>query len=98
MVFSIKLSPLFGILVFIPSVMSTIGLLQARNKFCAAYGLASRQNVSLNLGVTIQVEDEISQRKDRNKAFNIIFQSIVYSIFVTILTIISGFILLQMVL
>jgi hypothetical protein len=97
LIYSIKLAPIFGILVFIPAIISTIGLLQARKKFCAAYGLAHEQNVSLKLGVTRQVEDEISRRKDRNKALRIIFQSVVYAFIITILTLVVGVITSQLV-
>ena len=53
---SIEISPLVGVLIFIPAEMSTIGLLQARNKFCAAYGLGKVQNVTSRLGMTSNIE------------------------------------------
>jgi hypothetical protein len=96
LVYSINIPSIVGILVFIPAEMFTIGLLQARKKFCAAYGLAHQQNVSLKLGVTQQIENEDSRRKDRNKAFGIIFQSILYALIITILTLISGIIIPQL--
>ena len=96
LVYTIKLTPIYGIIVFIPAIMTTVGILQARRKFCAAYGLAHQQNVSLKLGVTQQVEDEQSRRKDRNKALKIIFESVVYALIITILTIITGIISSQL--
>jgi hypothetical protein len=77
--------------------MSAVGLLQARNNFCAAYGLAKRQNVTLSLGLTTKVEDVSSQKKDRNKALKIIFQSTIIAIGVTVLTVVVGIIVSQLV-
>jgi hypothetical protein len=93
LVYFIKLDPLFGLIVFIPAEMTTIGLIQARNKFCAAYGLTHQQNVSSRLGLTIKVEDEISQRKDWNKAVNMIFQSLITALIITVLTVLGGIII-----
>lgn len=96
LVYSIKLDPLFGLIVFIPAEMTTIGLIQARNKFCAAYGLTRQQNVSSRLGLTIKVKDENSQREDRNKAVKIIFQSFIIALIITVLTVLGGIIIAQM--
>ncbi len=95
LIYYIKLDPLFGVIIFIPAEISSIGLIQAKNKFCAAYGLAHQQNISSNLGLTIKIEDRVSQREDRNKAIKIIFQSLGISIIITIFTIIIGIIIGQ---
>jgi hypothetical protein len=91
------LDVLLGVFVFLPAVMSAVGLLQARNKFCAAYGLAKHQNVTLSLGVTTKIEDLSDQKKDRKKALNIIFQSTIIALGITILTVIVGIIVSQFV-
>ncbi|MHA2227116.1 MAG: hypothetical protein ACXAC8_18010 [Candidatus Hodarchaeales archaeon] len=93
LVYSLKLDPLFGLIVFIPAEMTTIGLIQARNKFCAAYGFTRQQNVSSRLGLTIKVEDENSHREDRNKAVKIIFQSFIIASIITVLTVLGGIII-----
>ncbi|MFX0185263.1 MAG: hypothetical protein ACFE95_19445 [Candidatus Hodarchaeota archaeon] len=90
LIYSIKLNPFYGVIIFIPAEMTTIGLIQARNKFCAAYGLTHQQNVSSSLGLTIKIKDETSQREDRNKALKIIFQSLIFAGAITVLTIIGG--------
>ena len=95
LIFSIELNPLFGVLVFIPAEVFTVGFLQARKKFCAAYGLTHRQNVASPLGVTLKIEDEASHKKDRNKALLIIIQSIIYAGIITILVSLFGLILYQ---
>jgi hypothetical protein len=89
-VFNMNLDPLFGILLSFPAFMSSIGFIQARQKFCAAYGLGKRYNVSSNLGVTINVENKELQIKDRNKAFWIIIQSIIISLIIAFIVIIGG--------
>ncbi|MFX0013389.1 MAG: hypothetical protein ACFFB2_02010 [Promethearchaeota archaeon] len=96
LIYSIKLDPLFGVIIFIPAEMTTIGLIQARSKFCAAYGLTHQQNVSSSLGLTIKIEDEVSQREDRNKAIKIVFQSLIIALIITVFTIIGGIIIRQM--
>jgi len=52
-----------------------------------------QQNVSSRLGLTIKVEDEISQRKDWNKAVNMIFQSLIAALIITVLTVLGGIII-----
>lgn len=95
LIYSIQLDPFFGVIIFIPAEMATIGFIQARKKFCAAYGLTRQQNVSSNLGLTIKIEDVSAQRDDRNKAFKIVFQSLVIALAITALTIIVGIVVAQ---
>ncbi|MFX0207054.1 MAG: hypothetical protein ACFFDT_13785 [Candidatus Hodarchaeota archaeon] len=95
LIYSIRLDPFFGVIIFIPAEMSTIGLIQARNKFCAAYGLTKQQNVSSSLGLTIKIKDEIFHREDRNKALKVIFQSLIFAGAITVLTIIGGIVVAQ---
>ena len=90
LVYLIGLDILFGALVFLPAEMSAVGLLQARNKFCAAYGLTKQQNVSSSLGLTLKIEDISNQKKDRNKALKIVFQSTIIAIGIAVLTVILG--------
>lgn len=97
LVYLIGLDIIVGVFVFLPAVMSAVGLLQARNQFCAAYGLAKQQNVTLSLGVTTKIEDVSSQKKDRNKALRIIFQSTIIAVGIALLTVISGIIVSQLV-
>ena len=95
LVYLIGLETILGALVFLPAVMSAVGLLQARNKFCAAYGFAKRQNVTLSLGTTTKVEDISSQKKDRNKAVRIVLQSTIIAVGIAFLTVILGIIVSQ---
>ncbi|MFX0084786.1 MAG: hypothetical protein ACFFAU_03855 [Candidatus Hodarchaeota archaeon] len=95
LVLALKLNPLFGVIVFIPAEMACIGLIQARTKFCAAYGLTHQQNVSAYFGVTKKIEDEVSRVEDRNKALKIILQSLLIAIIITVLAIFVGIIGIQ---
>jgi predicted nucleic acid-binding Zn ribbon protein len=90
LVYSIELDILFGVLIFLPAVMSAVGLLQARNKFCAAYGLTKQQNVSTSLGLTLKIEDLSNQKKDRNKAIKIVMQSILIAVTISLVSILGG--------
>jgi hypothetical protein len=95
LVYLIGLDVLVGVLIFLPAEMSAIGLLQARNKFCAAYGFTKQQNVSSSLGITLKIEDKSNQKEDRNKAIKIVFESVVIAMSITILAIIGGIIVAQ---
>jgi hypothetical protein len=97
LVYLIGLDIILGVFVFLPAVISAVGLLQARNRFCAAYGLAKQQNVTLSLGTTTKIEDISSQKKDRNKALKLLFQSTIIAIGIALLTVIAGIIVSQLV-
>ncbi len=57
-------------LVAIPLAISAIGFLQARFRFCAAYGAAGVRNFG-PLGSTERVADAAARRADRSKAIAI---------------------------
>lgn len=92
-IYTIKLEPVIGLGLFIPAFMGSIGLIQARNKFCAAYGLAKKYNVSSNLGVILHVEDVVHQKRDRNKALIIVIQSILIATVISLVSVIIGIII-----
>jgi len=60
---------------FFPLLDSAIGFIQARNKFCLAYGLAG----TFNFGKISEMEkvfDAESKKSDRKKALSILIQAI----------------------
>ena len=59
---------------FFPLFVSAIGFIQARNKFCLAYGLAGTFNFG-KMGDMERVFDAESKRTDRKKALAILFQA-----------------------
>lgn len=58
-------------LVAVPLAGGATGLLQARFRFCAAYGVAGLRNFGA-LGRAERVEDRAARRADRNRALAII--------------------------
>ena len=60
--------------VFFPLLVSAIGFIQARNKFCLAYGLAGTFNFG-KIGDMERVFDAESKKSDRRKALGILIQS-----------------------
>ena len=60
--------------VFFPLFVSAIGFIQARNKFCLAYGLAGTLNFG-KIGDMERVFDADSKKSDRRKAVAILIQS-----------------------
>jgi hypothetical protein len=60
--------------VFFPLFVSAIGFIQARSKFCLAYGLAGTFNFG-KIGDMERVFDAESKKSDRRKALSILIQS-----------------------
>lgn len=60
--------------VFFPLFVSAVGFIQARNKFCLAYGLAGTFNFG-KIGDMQRVFDTESKKLDRRKALLILIQS-----------------------
>jgi hypothetical protein len=89
-IYFFNLEPLIGSLLFIPAMMGAIGLIQARKKFCAAYGFSKVYNVASDLGLTIKVEDDSAQKKDQKKALIIVIQSFLVSAVIAIVSIAIG--------
>ncbi|MBU1095886.1 MAG: hypothetical protein KKB34_05330 [Bacteroidetes bacterium] len=66
-------------LTFIPAVISAIGFLQARMRFCAYYGLAEMFNYD-SLGKSNKVNNNEFVRKDKKRARQIIYYSVLIGI------------------
>ncbi|WP_455142901.1 hypothetical protein [Candidatus Hodarchaeum mangrovi] len=88
-------SPLWGILIFPPSLIMTIGFVQARERFCAAFGLTNRYNLTDKLHLTLEVTDEDSKKRDRIKSYWIILKSTLYALAISTSAIIISFILVN---
>ena len=67
---------------FFPLFVSAIGFIQARNKFCLAYGLAGTFNFG-KMGDMERVFDAESKRTDRKKALTILVQAAIIAGVVT---------------
>ena len=70
--------------IFFPLFVSAIGFIQARNKFCMAYGLAGTFNFG-KIGDMERVFDAESKKIDRRKALLIVVQSALIAALVTAL-------------
>ena len=74
-------------LTFIPAVISAIGFLQARMRFCAYYGLAEMFNYD-SLGKSNKVNNNEFVRKDKKRARQIIYYSVLIGIGVGLIAVI----------
>lgn len=74
--------------VFLPLMVWSIGLVQARNRFCIAFGLAGTFNFG-RLGSTSQVIDPEFRKADQRTVLKIAALSITYAFAATV-----GFVLL----
>jgi hypothetical protein len=59
---------------FLPAMLASVGFIQARRKFCFAYGLSGVLNFG-KAGAVTKVLDPVALAADRAYAFKIIFQS-----------------------
>lgn len=58
--------------VFIPGFLAAVGFLQARLRFCAAYGLRGIYNVFRPAGYTETVGRQVDRRLDRRRALQVL--------------------------
>ena len=70
--------------IFFPLLVSAIGFIQAKNKFCLAYGLAGTFNFG-KIGDMERVFDAESKKSDRRKAIAILIQAALIAGFATAL-------------
>jgi hypothetical protein len=69
---------------FIPLFVFAIGFVQARKKFCLAYGLLGTFNFG-SLGQISRVSDPIAKKADRKTALTILAQSALLAIGLTLI-------------
>jgi hypothetical protein len=74
-------------LIFIPAVISASGLLQARMHFCVYYRLAEMFNFD-SLGKSSKVENDEFVRKDKRRARQIIYYSILIGIVIGLIAVV----------
>jgi hypothetical protein len=72
-------------ILFFPATMSAVGFLQAAMHFCAAFGVLGVFNFGREVGKTETVEQKEYRRKDRIKAFLIVFYSSLIGLAVALL-------------
>ena len=74
-------------LIFIPAVISAVGLIQARMHFCVYYGLAEIFNFD-SLGKSSKVENAESVKKDKKRARSIIYSAILIGIVIGLIAVV----------
>lgn len=70
--------------IFLPAMIFAVGFIQARKKFCLAYGLAGTFNFG-KLGSISKVQSEEDKKADRKTAINIFVQSALLAAAITVL-------------
>ena len=68
--------------IFIPALIFSIGFVQARSKFCLAYGLAGTFNFE-RLGKISRVQSEQDRKADRKTAIIILLKSAALAALIT---------------
>ena len=68
--------PEMRLFLFFPTFFGALGFLQARQKFCVAYGLAGNRNVGEEIGKSEPVEALHDRQKDRRRSLKVIAQAL----------------------
>jgi hypothetical protein len=69
--------------IFLPAMIFAVGFIQARKKFCLAFGLAGTFNFG-KLGSISKVQSEEDKKADRKTAINIFIQSALLAAAITL--------------
>ena len=69
--------------IFLPAMIFAVGFIQARKKFCLAYGFAGTFNFG-KLGSITKVQSEADKKADRKTAINIFVQSALLAAAITL--------------
>ena len=69
--------------IFFPLMVSSVGFVQSRSKFCLAYGLAGTFNFG-KLGSITKVQSEQDKKADRKTAISILSQSALLAAAITL--------------
>lgn len=77
-------------LIFFPLVLTAIGWIQSRRRFCLAYGLKGVFNFG-NIGEASRVQDPIQRSADRSLALKMFVQaSVIAAVFALVFTLIPA--------
>ena len=72
------------IIVFLPLLVGVLGFLQAKNKFCVAYGAAGKQNATDGSATASEITEADAKLKDKQKARKINIQAALISVIATV--------------
>ena len=76
--------------IFVPLMITSVGWVQSRSKFCLAYGFAGTFNMG-KLGDISRVADAASKAADRKTAISILLKSTAIAAAVTLLVVLLPF-------
>ncbi len=74
------------LITFAPAMLASVGFIQARNRFCFAYGLMGVFNFD-SAGDVKKVKDPAALKADRAQALKIVFKSLVSAALMTALVV-----------
>jgi hypothetical protein len=74
------------LIAFAPAMLASVGFIQARNRFCFAYGLMGVFNFD-SAGDVKKVKDPAALKADRAQALRIVFKSLVSAALMTALVV-----------
>jgi hypothetical protein len=72
---------------FAPAMLASVGFIQARNRFCFAYGLMGVFNFD-KAGDVKKIKDPVALKADRLQAFTIVFKSLISASLMTALVVV----------
>lgn len=81
--FAMDAPPTSRLGLFFPLVVTSIGWVQSRKKFCLAYGFMGTFNFG-KIGQLSRVQDRDAKRADRITALSILFQAVLYASLATV--------------
>ena len=74
------------LIAFAPAMLASVGFIQARNRFCFAYGLMGVFNFD-SAGDVKKVKDPAALKADRAQALKIVFKSLISASLMTALVV-----------
>lgn len=66
--FGLGVSRWYRLVLFLPLFIAAIGFLQAKNKFCVAYGANGQQNAAEGSAKASEISDQAAKAKDKHRA------------------------------
>lgn len=77
-------NPLWRLFIFLPAFSAATGFLQAYFHFCAGFGMKGVYNVAKSVGNTDTIQQAEFRKKDKQKALQILFLSVLTGIIVAV--------------
>ena len=75
------------LILFVPAFIAAIGFLQAKNRFCVAYGAGGQQNATEGSAAATKVTDMLAAKKDKQRARQMNLQAALLAIVATALSV-----------